>query len=163
MTFTGHEQQVEKVEGARAMSLSKFVQRLSGSFYQPWWQSPCICAGVARRHRCALACTYERCNSDLRASFALSATCLQVVLVCSALPLVSSQDSQRSSLLSLNGLLKCLLTWSKLSLLTQPGLQQRQPLCKMLSRGWGLPLQNNANFREAMLPCKRHLSSCSGM
>lgn len=41
------------------MSLSKFVQRLSGSFYQPWWQSPCICAGVASRHRCVLACTYR--------------------------------------------------------------------------------------------------------
>ena len=74
-TFIGHEQQVEKVQGARAMSLSKFVQRLSGSFYQPWWQSPCIFAGVASRPRCAPACTCKRYNSDL-ASFALRAICL---------------------------------------------------------------------------------------
>lgn len=145
------------------MSLSKFIQRLSGSFHQPWWQSPCICPGAASRHRCALACTCNRYSFDRLAAFAVSATCLQEVLACSALPLVSFQDSQRSSLLSWNGLLKCLLTWSNLSLLTQPGLQQRQPLCKMLSRDWELPLQNYVNFRQAMLPCKRHLSFCSGM
>lgn len=53
---------------------------------------------------------------------ALSAPCLQVVQACSALPLALFQDSQRTSLLSLNDLLKCWLNWSKLSLLTKPGL-----------------------------------------